>query len=331
MRYNACNNYRIQEFLHMEYLLIDTIKSILPFVLMISFAITPLGRKIISSFKNTFLDKGINEPEKNTISDDITTTPKNSEIIELIREEIFKIGDDQNENIKLAKEKINHEVNTQISSYLVDKNDDINSIVSERIKREVSTLVDKYLENSETFAKINDQYKLHQKKRNNENLMRHLDSEYFSSQRTKQLMSNLFIMINFIYFTGLLFFFLKTIFLTSTGITDSQIPTKLAVSISLAYLGFGAFIVYMIKFCNARTLTILSLKEDLSKKDDIIDIVKDMISTDISENHVAILKLTNSNYSMREQATKHPYELLLNGVKDSNIVLKNGKFELSKK
>lgn len=48
----------------MEYLLIDTIKSILPFALMISFAITPLGRKIISSFKNTFLDKGINEPEK---------------------------------------------------------------------------------------------------------------------------------------------------------------------------------------------------------------------------------------------------------------------------
>lgn len=314
----------------MEYLLIDTIKSILPFALMILFAITPLGRKIISSFKNTFLDKGINEPEKNTISDDKTTTPKNSEIIELIREEIFRIGDDQNENIKLAKEKINHEVNTQISSYLDDKNDNINSIVSERIKREVSTLVDKYLENSEAFAKINDQYKLHQKKRNNENLMRHLDSEYFSSQRTKQLMSNLFIMINFIYFTGLLFFFLKTMFLTSTGITDSQIPTKLAVSISLAYLGFGAFIVYMIKFCNARTLTILSLKEDLSKKDDIIDIVKDMISTDISENHVAILKLTNSNYSMREQTTKHPYELLLNGVKDSNIVLKNGKFELSK-
>ncbi|HGB4553099.1 TPA: hypothetical protein ACIVI2_003031, partial [Salmonella enterica subsp. enterica serovar Potsdam] len=283
----------------MEYILIDTIKSILPFALIILFAITPLGRKITSSFINTFLDKGIKEPEKITINDDVTAPPKNSEIIELIREEIVKISEDQNENIKIAKEKINHEVNNQISSYLDDKNKNINCIVSERIEREVSAIADKYLENSETFAKINDQYRLNQKRRNNENLMRHLDSEYYSSQRTKQLMSNLFIMINFIYFTGLLFFFMKTMILTSTEITDSQIPTKLAISISLAYLGFGAFIIYMIKFCNARTLTILSLKEDISKKDDVIDIVKDMISKDISENHVAILKLINSNYSMR--------------------------------
>ncbi|HFW4695467.1 TPA: hypothetical protein ACIV0L_003543, partial [Salmonella enterica subsp. enterica serovar Litchfield] len=88
----------------MEYILIDTIKSILPFALIILFAITPLGRKITSSFINTFLDKGIKEPEKITINDDVTAPPKNSEIIELIREEIVKISEDQNENIKIAKE-----------------------------------------------------------------------------------------------------------------------------------------------------------------------------------------------------------------------------------
>lgn len=314
----------------MEYLLFDTLKSILPILVIFLIAITPPGRKMFSTFVNTFLDKGMKELSPDVIDDNAINSPKNKDIVELIREEIIKIGENESETINIAKEKINKEVDKQMSSFFDNEDSKINKIIAERIESETSALADKYLKNSDTFAKINEQYKLDKKKLDNDRLMKHLDSEYYSSQRTKQLMSNLFIVINFIYFVGLFAFFMNTMILTSTPITDSQIPTKLAISISLAYLGFGAFIIYMIKFCNARTLTILSLKEDMSKKEDMIDIVKEMLSKDISENHVAILKLTNSNYSMREQATKHPYELLLNGIKDSNIVLKNGKFELSK-
>ncbi|WP_436873730.1 hypothetical protein [Kosakonia sacchari] len=316
-----------------SYIFLETLKSVLPIIstliFIVVFFMTSPGRIFIKSFKNTFLDKGI--------STDFSDEEKTSSIIsKLIKDEVTKrfnnFTEDDKEYIEVAKSKLNSALEAELKTLLMDNDDShkLRELVASKIEKETLVISENVLNNSEVYEKINNKYKFRSKEENKKELLLHIEEEYRSARRTKQLMSNLFIMINFFYFSALLLLALLSFSNFALTRPDNIISSKLILAVSFAYLGFGSFVIYMIKFCNSRTLTLLTLREEASKKEDIIDITKKIIEGDINENHVAIMKILNTNYSSREQATKHPYELLFNGVKDSNIVFKAGKFELSK-
>lgn len=152
--------------------------------------------------------------------------------------------------------------------------------------------------------------------------LEHLEKEYDATRSTKALMSNMFILINSFYFFGLMAFLIF-------GKSVAASP-EIYLALSFSYVGLGAFVVYMIKFCNARSLTLLSLREDFLKRDITSNMANKMVELGTSEHHVALLQLMNSSVATKEQKINHPYEMLLYGIKDSNIMFKGGKFEVKK-
>lgn len=152
--------------------------------------------------------------------------------------------------------------------------------------------------------------------------LKHLEKEYDATRNTKALMSNMFMVVNLIYFLGLMAFLLSGAIL--------ETPPEIYLALSFSYVGLGAFVVYMVKFCNARSLTLLSLREDYLKRDTISNMANKIIELGANEHHVALLQLMNSNIATKEQKINHPYEMLLYGIKDSNIMFKGGKFEIRK-
>lgn len=152
--------------------------------------------------------------------------------------------------------------------------------------------------------------------------LEHLEKEYDATRSTKALVSNMFIIVNVIYFFGLLIFLMA-----GKGVNNSS---NIYLALSLSYIGFGSFVVYMIKFCNARSLTLLSLREDFLKREQVNNMADKIIEAGINEHHVALLQLMNSGIANKEQKINHPYEMLLYGIKDSNIMFKGGKFEIKK-
>lgn len=311
------------------YAVSKNIHYITPLFMIFLFVLSPTLRRIVKEIANLFIDKG----GKETFPDEEEFFhQKEKDIKKIIREELIKLAESEKLQVDIIKEKINAALKTELEEILEENQSNINfrQVAAAKIANETHILVSDILDNTEAVTKINEKYQIRAKEKNKENLLNHIDTEYSSARKTKQLMSNLFIVINFFYFIAMIYLFFSSLPAKEALITDAQIPTKLVLAISSAYLGFGAFIIYMIKFCNSRTLTLLSLREEMTKKDEIIAITNNLFSKEVNENHVAIMKIITANYSLREQATKHPYELLFNGIKDSNIVFKAGKFELTK-
>lgn len=317
------------------FIFLESLRSILPLIMtamfILGFFFTRPGKSLIRSFIDNFLDKGIKDPKPQSNSLELDKETYDN-IAKIVSEKLRDLTDNNEENIKIAKQKLNAALEDEINDFLKnnDDNSKIKEIIAERIELETSIIADDVLNNAENFEEINNKYNLRSKQKSTISLNAHIEQEYISARRTKQLMSNLFMAVNIMYFSGLFFFLISSFSISSERMSDNFIPTKLALGVSFAYLGFGSFIIYMIKFCNARTLTLLSLKEEMSKRQDVVEIAKKLMHTEINENHVTIIKLLTTNYSVREQSTKHPYELLFNGIKDSNIIFKAGKFELTK-
>lgn len=152
--------------------------------------------------------------------------------------------------------------------------------------------------------------------------LEHLEKEYDAARSTKALMSNMFIIVNMFYFFGLLGFLVL-----GQGVS---VAPAIYFALSFSYIGLGAFVVYMIKFCNARSLTLLSLREDFLKREQLSKMAARMVELGTSEHHVALLQMMSSSVATKEQKINHPYEMLLYGIKDSNIMFKGGKFEIKK-
>lgn len=197
----------------------------------------------------------------------------------------------------------------------------------------IKTKIDEYLQNSIEYNTLLKVAKKKDKKNEDrhykENYDSHLKREYQNAIKFKGVMINLFIFIN-VSLIALIFIFIvfKTVFSSSATI---NYPLELALSFSGIYISFGAFVIYVVKFSNARTLTILSLQEDFYKQTLISKILfKTLDKSSVNEHDTSLIKNLLSNKSQHEQKTKHPYEILLSGVSNSNIQFKGGKFEISK-
>lgn len=296
-------------------------------------SITYSLRSATEFFTRNLLDLGQDRYRRSNRDSVIFTSPNASrvkttddEIKSIIRQVLLDESSEEHfENYKKTIKKTIEEKEKEITE------NEISKALSERkMEEEITNSLARTLENTtKKLIENNEHYKVLEKEVFEKldlvrtlSFLEHLEKEYDATRSTKALVSNMFIIVNVIYFFGLL-----TFLMIGKGINNSS---NIYLALSLSYIGFGSFVVYMIKFCNARSLTLLSLREDFLKREQLSNMANKIIEEGVNEHHVALLKLMNSGIANKEQKINHPYEMLLYGIKDSNIMFKGGKFEIKK-
>lgn len=133
-----------------------------------------------------------------------------------------------------------------------------------------------------------------------------------STASTKTSMISLFVMFNL----GII-----AAFIFSPSAVSSAKELILGLYISLA-----TFIVYVYRAANARALVLLAITEDLKRYHDAEKYMNHLRpKSQPTERDLEVLRLILTNRAEREKNNEHPYELVLKGVSNSNILLKGGK------
>jgi hypothetical protein len=145
-----------------------------------------------------------------------------------------------------------------------------------------------------------------------------IDEERRRSAVYKNVVVNLYMVVNLMYMYAFI----------GNG---KVIPEQLAYAAIGFYFSLSMFLVYLFRVSNTRSAVLLSISEDLHKKNEVeaylTDIRKGEAPTD---NDVEIIRMLLVNRAEREKPGHHPYELILKGITNSNIQLKGGKMGVTK-
>lgn len=140
-----------------------------------------------------------------------------------------------------------------------------------------------------------------------------LDQQLSAANSTRTIMMNLFVLINIS--------LMATFFLNS-----GQISEKVSISILGVYISLSAFIIYIYRASNARSASLLSIKEDDKKLyDAFLFLTNFKKGVAFSNNEVDLVKSILINRFERERGGDHPYEVILKGVTNSNVLVRGGK------
>lgn len=301
-----------------------------PFILLIVVGFVALRKPFYKFISRNLLDAGsdrYDSVDKNITSEEKVTAEE--QLKKHVREILLsEVGSESFTEYKDALNKLIEFKQSEIAKDVLSKANsekEIEDVIAESIKISVEKVTDKLIRNDGHFQDLEEKTLERLNLIKISSFLEHLEKEYNATRSTKALMSNMFIFVNFIYFFGLLGF------LVLGQIRESVVtPPAIYMAVSFSYIGLGAFVVYMIKFCNARSLTLLSLREDFLKREQVNCMATKMVELGTNEHHVALLQLINSSIATKEQKINHPYEMLLYGIKDSNIMFKGGKFEVRK-
>lgn len=205
---------------------------------------------------------------------------------------------------------------------------EVNDIVMKTIKEKVNSAEIKKPENTDKLTEYHKSFR----NVNFEPLSEYsylLDDEYRNSIGFKAILINLFVVLNVVLLVtiSLLAFFYPERFQGGS----SPFPYQISLTISGVYISFSAFIIYVVRFSNARSLTILALREDFSRRDILDSAAMQLVKKeDLNESDVALMKALMLNRAHREQNSSHPYEILLQGISGSNIQFQGGKLNVGK-
>lgn len=145
-----------------------------------------------------------------------------------------------------------------------------------------------------------------------------VEHQLASANSTRMVMMNLFVVFNL----GLLLTFV----LYSNLITD-----KVSVSIFGVYVSLSAFIIYIYRASNARSASLLSVKEDEKKLFDVfLFLTTFKKGNTFTNNEVELVRQLLINRLERERGADHPYEVILKGVTNSNVLVRGGKVATTK-
>jgi hypothetical protein len=139
-----------------------------------------------------------------------------------------------------------------------------------------------------------------------------LDLELNSMRTTKNIMLNVFILINLGLIAALAFF--------GKNFSESAFQALTALYVSLA-----VFIVYVYRTANSRILIVLATKEDAKRLFEVNRYLSSRPKSVTTERDVDVVRLLLTNRMERERGSEHPYELVLKGVTNSNVLVKGGK------
>jgi hypothetical protein len=137
------------------------------------------------------------------------------------------------------------------------------------------------------------------------------DQQLSSASRIRGLMINLFVVVNFAVMCFILF-------------RPEQVLNSKELVFGL-YISFATFMVYVFRSTNARALILLAGQEDLKRYHDAERYLKALKARGPSDKDIDVLKLLLINRMEREKNGEHPYELVLKGISNSNILFKGGK------
>jgi hypothetical protein len=140
-----------------------------------------------------------------------------------------------------------------------------------------------------------------------------LNDQYRSSQRSRAVMLNLYILFSL----GILGFY---------AFAPPFISNYSYISFVAVYVSMSAFIIYIYRSSNLRIATVLSVLEDMVRRKDVLNVLENVHATaKLNQNHVDVVRILSRNRTRQEREADHPYEIILRGVSNANILLKGGR------
>lgn len=147
-----------------------------------------------------------------------------------------------------------------------------------------------------------------------------MDQELRSARSIKKNMLNFFIGFNFILIAS---------FAIQSSFSQKDLSASAYQGITALYISLAVFIVYVYRAANARILILLAGKEDTKRVFNAERYLSSRPKSITSERDVDVLKLLLTNRMERERGGEHPYELVLKGITNSNVLVKGGKVTTS--
>jgi hypothetical protein len=132
-----------------------------------------------------------------------------------------------------------------------------------------------------------------------------------SAASIRRAMLNLFVLVNIILVSSI-------IFRSADVLSNKEIILGL-------YVSFATFIVYVYRSSNARALILLAGVEDNKRYHDADKYLEFVGKRGPNERDIEALKILLVNRMEREKNAEHPYELVMKGISNSNILMKGGK------
>jgi ABC-type multidrug transport system fused ATPase/permease subunit len=188
--------------------------------------------------------------------------------------------------------------------------------VVRHLESEARETVRSLLKNIEIPELVREKLKIEdfdRRRENNEGFERLIDRQLSSANNTRAVMMNLFVAFNLT--------LLAVFSLMPDRFTDRSSLTILGVYVSLS-----AFIIYIYRASNARAASLLAIKEDEKKLSNVFDFLSAFKKTPaFSNNEVELVRALLINRIEREKGADHPYEVILKGVTNSNVLVRGGK------
>lgn len=138
-----------------------------------------------------------------------------------------------------------------------------------------------------------------------------LSEQLASAGSIRRAMLNLFVLVNIILIASII---LKA----EDVLSNKEIILGL-------YVSFSTFIVYVYRSSNARALILMAGIEDSKRYHDADKYLQVIAGRGPNDRDIEALKILLINRMEREKNSEHPYELVLKGISNSNILMKGGK------
>lgn len=143
----------------------------------------------------------------------------------------------------------------------------------------------------------------------------YLIEEYMSSKKIRAIFINLFVVF--------------TISVIGGFIWLDRLELGVRITIGCIYFGFSLFVLFIIKSCYSRSAVIISIMEDMSKKDSISNFLMNYKKEEpLSESDVSLMKIITTSRAEREKPAKHPYEIILKNIQGSSVSIGKNKIDI---
>ncbi len=221
------------------------------------------------------------------------------------------------------RENLRHELNATASFQIQEIVDRHLRALSERgepvvrhFESEVRDSVQEILKATPATDLVRDALRMaeaERRKKSTEDFDKLLDRQLSSANNTRAVMMNLFVAFNL---TLLLVF----------AFMPERFSDRSSMTILGVYVSLSAFIIYIYRASNARSASLLAIKEDEKKLSDVFDFLSAFKKTPtFTNNEVEIIRTLLVNRVEREKGAEHPYEVVLKGVSNSNVLVRGGK------
>lgn len=211
------------------------------------------------------------------------------------------------------------QIQEMVEQHLKDLSERGDTVVR-HLESEARDTVRTYLRNTEIPELVREKLKIDdfdRRKEHSKEFEHLIDRQLSSANNTRAVMMNLFVAFNLI---------LLIVF----ALMPERFSDRSSITILGVYVSLSAFIIYIYRASNARSASLLAIKEDEQKLSNVFDFLSAFKrSPTFSNNEVELIRALLVNRIEREKGAEHPYEVVLKGVANSNVLIRGGKVAAS--